>query len=289
MKFIHVQYDIIQSDWKVLQVGGSRQPFRRANVVIDPRPWAERSKTNSWVQTIPEYFSERTWFTQPLEETPWPFADEEFDYVIVDDAIVSTRDPIAVCREMERVAKRGYIEFPNVVAQHLRGVEDPNYTGYINHRWFADVVDNAIRFSYKHPSVHVKKDFWIDNPKLPVQPWINPKKAVEGLFWDASLQSYEDYENMEFPDWFFEENTWKYKEQTANEQQFKNFWKVDEPIPVMLECRPFQAGTLVRVNDLPFKFAVSMFTNKNERHMEMLKFEHYIAENINNKYHKYQL
>lgn len=280
MKFIHVHYDIIKPDWKVLQVGGSRQPFRRANVVIDPRPYLERSKRNSWVQTIPEYFSEETWFTQPLEETPWPFEDEEFDYVIIDDAIVSARDPVAVCREMERVGKRGYIEFPNVVLQHLRGAEDPNYTGYTSHRWFADVKDNAIRFSYKHPSVHVKRDFWIENPGVSVQPWINPKKAVDGLFWETSIQCYEDYENMDFPDWFFEENIWKYREQTKTEQQCKDFWKIDEPVPVMLESSPFQADTLVRINELPFKFAVSMVTNKNERHIEMLKFEHYIAAKI---------
>lgn len=277
MKFIHIHYDIIQPEWKVLHVGGGRQPFRRANFVIDSCSWSERNKANSWVQAIPEYFSENTWYTQSLEEIPWPFSDEEFDYVIIDDVIVQSRDPIAICREMERVAKRGYIEFPNVITQHLRGVESPNYTGYGNHRWFADVKNNAIRFSYKHPSVHGKKEFWIENPHLSVQPWINPTKAVDGIFWDTSIECYEDYEISEFPDWFFEENIWKYKEQTANEQQLKTFWKIDEPVPVMLETSPFQENTLVHINNVPFKFAISMLTNKNERHVEMLKFEHFIV------------
>jgi len=281
MKFIHVHYDIIRPEWKVLHVGGGKQPFRRANFIIDTCSWYDRNQKNSWVQSIPEYFTKQTWITQPLENTPWPFEDEEFDYVLIDDALVSTRDPIAVCREMERVGKRGYIEVPSVFVNHLRGAEDSNLTGYVSHRWIATTISDDIKFSIKHPSIHTKKDFWVANPYKSISPWFAPKYSVEGLFWNDSIECSEDLETAEFPDWFFEENIWKCK---IGYNKFNDLWKIDDFLTVMLEETPFsQPGKIVRLNSLKSKFSIPLVTDKNQRHPEMLKFEHYIAKNIKNK------
>lgn len=277
MKFIHVHYDIIQPNWKVLHVGGGRQPFRRANFVLDNVSYNDREFNNSWVHTIPEHYSSSTWIQQPIEQTPWPFEDEEFDYVLIDSALVCTRDPIAVCNEMERVAKRGYVEVPSVTTEHLRGICEEKYTGYPTHRWIADVVDNKLRFYYKHPVIHVKKDFWVMQPGISQPPYINPNFSVTALFWDTTLSSYEDCDVAEFPDWVFEENTWKHKELIKTVTNELDFWKLSAPVPVLLEESPFRENSLVSLHTVQPKFLISMMTDSNQRSEDMLKFEHIIA------------
>lgn len=275
MQFIHVHYDIIQPNWKVLHVGGGRQPFRRANYVLDNISYEDRQHNNSWVHTIPEHYSSSTWIKQPIDQVPWPFEEEEFDYVLIDSALVHTRDPIAVCREMERVSKRGYVEIPSVTTEHLRGIVEKQYTGYPAHRWIVDVVDNKLRFCHKHPSIHMKEDFWVKYPETSKPPYLNPKFSVTALFWDTTLVSYEDLEVADFPDWVFEENAWKHKELMASGEI--DIWNPSAPVPVLLEEIPFKENMLVPLQSVPAKFLISMMSDSNQRSEDMLKFEHIIA------------
>lgn len=283
MKFVHVHHSIIQPEWKVLQVGGGHQPFRRANYVIDNKPWSERRSVHSWLQNMPESFTEATWVAQDLENTPWPFEDEEFDYVIVDDALVATRDPIAVLKEIERVGKRGYIEVPSVYTHHLRGVEEEKYTGHTGYRWLTFVDNNELKFVYKHPSIHVKEDFWIKNPNISAAPYLAPKFSVVGLFWEESIVGAEDVDTAEFPDWFYEENIWSYKTHTDTPEKLQAFWKINDFVPVLLTDQPFRSGMLVDITTLQPYFSISMVTEQNQRHEDMLKYEYLIAANLLDK------
>src|SRR5262249_54127295 len=45
--------------------------------------------------------------------TRWPFPDKYFDYSVCSHLLEDVRDPVAVLRELSRVARAGYIEAPS--------------------------------------------------------------------------------------------------------------------------------------------------------------------------------
>ena len=56
----------------------------------------------------PERFSADTWVQRDIcDREPYPFEDEQFDFVVCSHTLEDVRDPIWVCDEMVRVAKRG--------------------------------------------------------------------------------------------------------------------------------------------------------------------------------------
>jgi hypothetical protein len=280
MKYVHLHHNYIKPEWKILHVGGGKQPFRRANVVLDNMPYCERSKDSSWVQTIPEYFSENTWYQQPLEQLPWPFQEEEFDLVIIDNALVMSRDPVGICGEMERVGKRGFIEIPTPTMEHTRGLTNPNLTGFEAHRWIASVENSKIRFVYKHPTIHTNPDFYILPPENSKFPFINPKFATQGIFWDTVLEAYEDFESFEFPDWYFEENVWKHRDVIGTITSAEDFWDPNAKVPVLLETLPFKPDKLVLLDSVPKTFLLNLFSENGQRNTEILKFEQLLLMKI---------
>ena len=92
----------------VLDIGGGLQPFNRANYVLDTLPYEQRRTGNSR-----EYFTKESWIEWDIcSRKPFPFADQSIDFVVCSHTLEDIRDPIWVCQEMNRIAKRGYIETP---------------------------------------------------------------------------------------------------------------------------------------------------------------------------------
>jgi hypothetical protein len=232
------------------------------------------------MQTIPENFQEDNWFRHDITKRPWPYADKQFDYVIVGHDLVTVRDPVAVCKEIQRVGKRGYIETPSVFVEHLKGAESSEYAGFSSHRWLADFANGSLRFVYKHPYIHTNPNFSIENPNISQRPYVNPHHATLGFFWENFFEVYEDVELADFPDWYFEENIWKYKELTKTEEGHKLFWSIDTPVPVLLQKAPFVNNSLVPISEVDTVFSVPLITNQNVRHPEMLKLEQILSQKL---------
>jgi glycosyltransferase involved in cell wall biosynthesis/2-polyprenyl-3-methyl-5-hydroxy-6-metoxy-1,4-benzoquinol methylase len=111
----------IRPDDRVLDIGGGDSPFSRANVVTDafPEDGAHRSGHPVAPRTGQKFVA---CFAESL-----PFEDGEFDFAHCRAVMEHTIDPASACREMMRVAQRGFIETPSPVAEYLGG----NPT----HRW----------------------------------------------------------------------------------------------------------------------------------------------------------
>src|SRR5580704_17946570 len=129
--------DLIMSELSdsavVLDIGGWAHPFNRANYIMDAESYETRGYYNrTFAKNSPyppiggkvEQFTKGTWIQRDIcDKTPFRFRDKELDYVICSHTLEDIRDPLWVCADMIRIAKRGYIEVPSRLCESCRGAE----------------------------------------------------------------------------------------------------------------------------------------------------------------------
>jgi Methyltransferase domain len=139
----------IAPDNLVLDVGGWWKPFNRADHVVDLLPYETRGGGGS-IGPGPERFDSSTWHQVDICAVELPFEDKSFDFVYCGQTLEDVRDPIAVCRELSRVGKAGYVEVPSLWIECCYDVDSlPNsdqYPGYEKHRWLVHVEDGELVF-----------------------------------------------------------------------------------------------------------------------------------------------
>jgi hypothetical protein len=178
---------------KVLDIGGWAHPFNRANYILDAQPYETRGYYNrTFAKDNPfppiggavEQFSKDTWIQRDIcEKTPFPFGDKELDYVICSHTLEDIRDPLWVCSEMIRIAKRGYIEIPSRLCESCRGHES-GIVGLAHHRWLIDINETAINFSMKCHTIHSHWKY-----SLPASYFrkLSEEQKVQWLFWEGAF------------------------------------------------------------------------------------------------------
>jgi SAM-dependent methyltransferase len=177
----------LPKNFLVLDVGGAGAPFLRADYVMDILPFEEVHWDQARDRGTPR-FDKSTYVQRDIcSREPWPFKDKMFDYVICAHVLEDIRDPIWVLDEILRVGKAGYIEVPSRLYETSYGTEGKSVTGASHHRWIVDVVDDALRFTFKLSWVHL--------------PFVAKKQPPQG---DARFLRLEWKENL------------KYKEQVLN-------------------------------------------------------------------------
>ena len=106
---------------RVLDIGGGDAPFERADVVTNAFPgmnarYSGRGARRGGGKEFVQRFAEEL-----------PFEDGAFDVAYCRMALEHALDPAAACREMMRVARRGFLETPSPLAEYLGG--------HPTHRW----------------------------------------------------------------------------------------------------------------------------------------------------------
>lgn len=171
----------------VLDIGGWARPFNRANSVLDAEPYETRGFYGSARPAQGgdhERFSLSSWIQRDIcERTPFPFSDKQFDFVICSHVLEDIRDPLWVCSEMIRVAKRGYIEVPSRKAESSRGVE-PGQVGWSHHRWLVDIVGTEVDFLMKYHMIHSR---WRYSFPASFSRKLSVEQQVQWLFWEGSF------------------------------------------------------------------------------------------------------
>ncbi|MBT1072724.1 methyltransferase domain-containing protein [Pelotalea chapellei] len=127
----------IQSSDKVLDIGSGHLPFPFATHLAD----LALEDGNVGRAGIPfKYLDGKPVYECNIEKLP--FADKEFDFVYCSHVLEHTDSPENACRELMRVAKRGYIETPT------RGKDLWLNTAEIsNHRWAVECVHQKLVFT----------------------------------------------------------------------------------------------------------------------------------------------
>jgi hypothetical protein len=177
----------------VLDIGGWVQPFTRANYVIDLMPYETRGVYGT-VGPVPEQFSRETWLNVDICVDPFPFADKSIDFVTCSHVLEDVRDPIRVCRELNRIAKAGYIEVPSRRMESIFGLERPGYPGYYHHHWLVEIHDNTIDFRFKTPMMSSSWQYRFPRSYLRS---LAPEDRVSWLFWESSFEFREVFQLSE--------------------------------------------------------------------------------------------
>lgn len=181
--------ELLQPDDRVLDVGGWAAPFNRATHVLDLMPYETRGAMGSYG---PEraWFSADTWVQRDVcDRAPWPWPADFFDFALCVTTLEDVRDPVGVCSELSRVARRGYVEVPTIVHELTYAVDGRGrHLGFDHHRWLCFVSDDGIEFMHKPHSIH---DVW----QVRVLPrWaarLELEDLLQGLFWDGELRATE--------------------------------------------------------------------------------------------------
>ena len=178
----------LSSDDAVLDVGGWADPLGRADWVIDVMPFESRGlyQREGWVQgrDEPERFTADTWLQRDLcGRDPWPFEDNQFDFVVCSHTLEDVRDPVWACAELQRVGRSGYIEVPSRLEEQSWGVHG-DFAGWSHHHWLIDVGDAHIDFTFKPHLLHSRPDC-----HFPAEFWAGLTEAerVQTLWWRDSF------------------------------------------------------------------------------------------------------
>ena len=83
---------------RVLDAGGWYRPFNLATHVIDLNPYESRRVDDALDPEDDERFTADTWIVQDVCNSPWPFPDKTFDFVVCShllEDVHATRSPFA--------------------------------------------------------------------------------------------------------------------------------------------------------------------------------------------------
>jgi hypothetical protein len=139
-----------------LEIGGGGRPFNRSDWVMDLMPYETRGLYGH-DGPDQERFTAETWIQRDIcSRDPFPFGDDEIDFVICSHTLEDIRDPIWVCREMTRIARRGYLEVPSRLEEQSYGFQGP-WAGWGHHRWLIDIEADRIEFVFKHHVLHARR------------------------------------------------------------------------------------------------------------------------------------
>jgi SAM-dependent methyltransferase len=179
----------------VLDVGGWACPFNRAQWVLDSEPFETRGFYRTFGGKASqggdrERFSRETWVQRDIcDRAPWPFADNQFDFAVCSHTLEDVRDPLWVCSELCRVARRGYIEVPSRAFESTRGIERPGMAGLSHHRWLIEITDGEICFLQK---LHMINAHWRFALPPSFGRHLTEEKAVQWLWWEGSFRFREE-------------------------------------------------------------------------------------------------
>jgi hypothetical protein len=138
----------------VLDVGGAARPFPRADWILDHASYEARGELGWQGDRADERFDATRWVQRDVcDREPWPFADDQFDFVICSHTLEDIRDPVWACAELQRVARAGYVEVPSLHEELTYGIQGP-WVGWGHHHWLAITDADAIEFIFKHHVVN---------------------------------------------------------------------------------------------------------------------------------------
>lgn len=114
---------------RVLEIGSGHNPSYRSNVVVEKFIDSNYHRSGN-VKLYPH----QAFVNADGEDLP--FEDKEFDYVICNQVLEHVDDPVKFINEQCRVAKRGYIETPSLIGEHLFPKD--------SHKWVILTIDDKL-------------------------------------------------------------------------------------------------------------------------------------------------
>lgn len=188
------RFHLTQND-KILDVGGSATQITEIPVdtlvdILSPEEFAKTMPASLRAETklLAKHF-----VRLDLGVDRFPFPDKHFDFCICTHTLEDLFDPRLALREMERVAKRGFILTPSRGSEMVFTDYDitdwltggRRLPGHSHHHWFMENKDNCLVITPKHypllytPEFHIVK--WYGEPECEYS-W---EDQMNIKFWDS--------------------------------------------------------------------------------------------------------
>jgi SAM-dependent methyltransferase len=123
----------------VVDVGAGYAPWEHATEFVDREAWPQ--------------LAGRKVHALDVELDRLPYADKSVDFLYCRHTIEDLHNPTLLLREMNRVAKAGYVETPSPLAEMCRGINRTPLRGYQHHYWFSWVSNGTLMLMPKMPIV----------------------------------------------------------------------------------------------------------------------------------------
>ena len=166
----------------VLDVGGWHRPLHAATHVLDLQPYGTRNTREALDPEQPPRYD--------ASKTPWPFPDKFFAFSFCSHLLEDVRDPLAVCAELCRVSRAGYIETPSRAREifskaRFFGLKSllgrmPE-VGFYHHRWFVEIEGDHVRFRAKDQRLLMSRSRFITRHDLGRK--MTERESGTFLFW----------------------------------------------------------------------------------------------------------
>jgi len=117
----------IRPDDFVLEIGSGHNPKARSDVLCEKFIADDEQRGGIIVADRPIVEADGQFL---------PFADQAFDYVICAHVLEHVEDPAQLIAELERVARRGYIETPSEIGERIYG--------WHYHNWVVNLVEGHL-------------------------------------------------------------------------------------------------------------------------------------------------
>ena len=170
---------------EILDVGGGAQPHAAATEILDLFDYDFVRQYSC--QTDYARLEDQQWTTFDIcSRQPWPYGDGEFDFSICAHTMEDLKDPLWVCRELMRVSKTGYIEFPSRFQESIHGLVRRGVTGWPHHRWMIEAIGQTLLFI---PKLHHMNG----SPRLYLPASFRKQRAAShtSFFWSGRFNAYE--------------------------------------------------------------------------------------------------
>ena len=195
---------------RILDVGGWCRPFNLATHVIDLCPYDTRRAHDALDPEDAERFTAATWTVADVCAPPWPYPDKQFDFVLCSHLLEDVRNPISVCRELNRVARAGYIETPSRLREiFAKSAPGPfgrwrgraPEVGFYHHRWFVEAAGTHLRFLAKTAALMERHENYLTQRGLGRK--LAEAESGLGLFWVGGFTYEEVFADprVEYPDY----------------------------------------------------------------------------------------
>jgi ubiquinone/menaquinone biosynthesis C-methylase UbiE len=200
---------------RVLEIGPGGAPFPRSDVLLE-KVFADTGTAEEQRGYAPELKTDKTiiYYNGDL----FPFKDKEFDYVICSHVLEHVEDVDQFLREIVRVGKKGYIEYPLVYYEYL-----------YNFRVHQNLIHKNNGIIY-----------WMNKSKTK----LNDFASVQLFFYQTLNHGYVDMVDS-YKDYFFEGYEW-YDNVISKE--------VDDIAQICLDADQFKSELLKRDNKKKYGF-----------------------------------
>ena len=119
----------IKKEDRVLEIGPGATPFWRSDVFLEKKYDTKKEYVAQTGHVGELQTDKKVVF---YEGSVFPFQDNEFDYVICSHVVEHVENPDQFLKEIQRVGKRGYLEFPTLYYDYLYNF--PEHTMLLNYQ-----------------------------------------------------------------------------------------------------------------------------------------------------------